>query len=88
MCATARRCGRHSTPPRKAFGTVTILVNNAGVAHAGRAVELAEEEWRRILSTNLDAVFFCAQEAARRMLAAEQRRRHRQYRLGARPQRR
>jgi len=54
----------------QAFGTVTILVNNAGVAHSGRAVELAEDEWRRILSTNLDAVFFCAQEAARRMLAA------------------
>jgi 3-oxoacyl-[acyl-carrier protein] reductase len=54
----------------KAFGTVTILVNNAGVAHSGRAVELPEEEWRRILSTNLDAVFFCAQEAACRMLAA------------------
>ncbi|MGA8953192.1 MAG: SDR family oxidoreductase, partial [Xanthobacteraceae bacterium] len=54
----------------QAFGTVTILVNNAGVVSSGRAVELAEEEWRRILSTNLDAVFFCAQEAARRMLAA------------------
>src|SRR6266702_170576 len=55
----------------KNFGTVTILVNNAGVAHAGRAVELAEEEWRRILTTDLDAVFFCAQEAARRMLTAK-----------------
>ena len=55
----------------KAFGTVTILVNNAGVAHAGRAVELSEDEWRRILSTDLDAVFFWAQEAARRMLAAK-----------------
>jgi 3-oxoacyl-[acyl-carrier protein] reductase len=54
----------------QAFGTVTILVNNAGVAHAHRAVDLPEEEWRRILGTNLDAVFFCAQEAARRMLAA------------------
>src|SRR6516162_588230 len=54
----------------KAFGTVTILVNNAGVAHAARAVELAEEEWRRVLSTDLDAVFFWAQEAARRMIAA------------------
>src|SRR5262249_10027641 len=31
----------------QAFGTVTILVNNAGVAHAHRAVELPEEEWRR-----------------------------------------
>ncbi len=55
----------------KAFGTVTILVNNAGVAHSTRAVELSEEEWRRVLGTNLDAVFFTAQEAARRMLAAE-----------------
>src|SRR5215470_18041328 len=54
----------------KAFGTVTILVNNAGVAHAGRAVELSAEEWRRVVSTDLDAVFFWAQEAARRMLAA------------------
>ncbi len=52
------------------FGTVTILVNNAGVAHAARAVELAEAEWRRVLSTDLDAVFYWSQEAARRMLAA------------------
>src|ERR1700751_289413 len=55
----------------KAFGTVTILVNNAGVAHAARAVDLAEDEWRRVLSIDLDAVFFWAQEAARRMLAAK-----------------
>jgi NAD(P)-dependent dehydrogenase (short-subunit alcohol dehydrogenase family) len=54
----------------QAFGTVTIVVNNAGVAHAHRAVDLPEEEWRRVVGTNLDAVFFWAQEAARRMLAA------------------
>jgi NAD(P)-dependent dehydrogenase (short-subunit alcohol dehydrogenase family) len=53
-----------------AFGTVTVLVNNAGVAHAGRAVEMPDAEWRRVLATNLDAVFFWAQEGARRMLAA------------------
>jgi 3-oxoacyl-[acyl-carrier protein] reductase len=53
-----------------AFGTVTILVNNAGVAHANRAVEMPEPEWRRVLATNLDAVFYGAQEGARRMLAA------------------
>jgi 3-oxoacyl-[acyl-carrier protein] reductase len=54
----------------KAFGTVTILVNNAGVAHSTRAVELSEEEWHRVIRTNLDAVFMWAQEGARRMLAA------------------
>ena len=55
-----------------AFGTVTILVNNAGVAQAAiRATDMSPEEWRRVLATNLDAVFYCAQEGARRMLAAK-----------------
>jgi 3-oxoacyl-[acyl-carrier protein] reductase len=54
-----------------AFGTVTILVNNAGIAHGGRATDMPDDEWRRVLATNLDAVFFWAQEAARRMLAAK-----------------
>lgn len=55
----------------KAFGTVTILVNNAGIAHADRAIELTEDKWRGVLDTNLDAVFFWSQEAARRMIAAK-----------------
>ncbi len=53
----------------KTFGTVTILVNNAGIVQSKRAVEITEEEWRQVLATNLDAVFYWAQEAARRMLA-------------------
>ncbi len=55
----------------KAFGTVTVLVNNAGIAHSGRAIDLEESAWRHVLSTNLDAVFAWAQEGARRMLAAK-----------------
>src|SRR4029077_15276603 len=34
----------------RAFGIVTILVNNAGIAHATRAVDISAEEWRKILS--------------------------------------
>ena len=55
----------------KALGTVTILVNNAGVAHSTRAIDVTEDEWNRVVRTNLDAVFFWAQEGARRMLAAD-----------------
>jgi len=55
----------------KAFGTVTVLVNNAGIAHGGRATDMTPEEWRKVLAVNLDAVFFWAQEGARRMLAAK-----------------
>jgi 3-oxoacyl-[acyl-carrier protein] reductase len=56
-----------------AFGCVSILVNNAGIAHSTRVVDLAQDEWRRVIATNLDAVFFWSQEAARRMLAAGER---------------
>ena len=57
----------------KAFGTVTILINNAGIAQSSRrAIEVTAEEWRKVLSVDLDAVFYNAQEAARRMLAAKQ----------------
>jgi 3-oxoacyl-[acyl-carrier protein] reductase len=56
----------------KAFGTVTILINNAGIAQsARRAIEVTPEEWRKVLGVDLDAVFHNAQEAARRMLAAK-----------------
>ena len=56
-----------------ALGTVTVLVNNAGVAQkALRAIDVSPEEWRRVLSLDMDAVFYWAQEGARRMLAAKQ----------------
>jgi 3-oxoacyl-[acyl-carrier protein] reductase len=55
----------------RAFGPVTILVNNAGVAHSTRAVDLSADEWNRVIRTNLDAVFFWAQEGARRMIEAK-----------------
>ncbi|ARP99888.1 SDR family NAD(P)-dependent oxidoreductase [Pseudorhodoplanes sinuspersici] len=55
---------------QSAFGPVTILLNNAGVAQTARAIDMTEEEWRRVLSIDLDSVFFWAQEGARRMIAA------------------
>jgi 3-oxoacyl-[acyl-carrier protein] reductase len=54
----------------QAFGTVTVLINNAGMVTSARATEVTESDWRRVMDTNLDAVFFASQEAARRMLAA------------------
>jgi 3-oxoacyl-[acyl-carrier protein] reductase len=65
--------GRAFDAAEQAFGTVTVFVNNAGVAHADRAIDMPAAEWRRVLDTNLDAVFYAAQEAAHRMLAAGKR---------------
>jgi NAD(P)-dependent dehydrogenase (short-subunit alcohol dehydrogenase family) len=52
-----------------ALGPVTILVNNAGVPSGAFFTRTSEEEWRSVMSVNLDGVFRVGQEAARRMVA-------------------
>lgn len=53
------------------FGPPAALVNNAGQAGPGkRLVDVSPEEWRGLLAANLDGPFYCATEAARRMIAA------------------
>ena len=46
-----------------------ILINNAGIAHHGAFLELAFEDWERVLRNNLTSAFLCAQGAARIMAA-------------------
>lgn len=54
----------------KAFGTVDAVVANAGIANAGRAAEVTDDDWRRMMATNLDGVFYTAREAAQRLMKA------------------
>ncbi len=55
----------------RAFGTVSLLVNNAGVALGGRFVETSAEEWQRVRQTNVDAIWHLSQLFARRLIAAK-----------------
>jgi 2-deoxy-D-gluconate 3-dehydrogenase len=52
-----------------ALGPVDILVNNAGIIRRADAVAFAEADWRAVVATNLDAVWFLSQVAGQRMLA-------------------
>ena len=52
-----------------ALGPITILVNNAGVPSGAFFTKTSEEEWRSVMSVNLDGVFRVGQEVARRMAA-------------------
>jgi NAD(P)-dependent dehydrogenase (short-subunit alcohol dehydrogenase family) len=54
-----------------AFGTVTILVNNAGIPDAQRAHKMPLELIDAVLDTNVRAVFVLCCEVARRLIAAE-----------------
>lgn len=46
----------------KRAGTVSILVNNAGVTQDGLAVRMPAEHWRKVLDTNLTGGFVCIQK--------------------------
>jgi len=51
-----------------AFGRIDILVNNAGCNVRKPALEVAWEDWNKVLDTNLRGTFFVAQAVARRMI--------------------
>jgi 3-oxoacyl-[acyl-carrier protein] reductase len=50
------------------FGPVLVLVNNAGVRADGLAVQLDDDEWSRVLDTNLSAAFRLTRRAVRGMI--------------------
>lgn len=52
------------------FGTVTLLVNNAGVAAPKTVHKTTEQDWDFVIDTNLKGAWLVAAEAARRMIAA------------------
>lgn len=52
-------------------GTVTVLANNAGIAQRDMALDVSEDHWDQVIGTNLTGVWAVAQEAAKRMVAAE-----------------
>ena len=43
---------------RDTWGTVDVLVNNAGILSNNKAVETSPEEWKKIHSVNLDGAFY------------------------------
>ena len=47
---------------------VDILVNNAGIQFRKPMLELATDDWRRVIETNLTSAFVIGREAARRMV--------------------
>jgi NAD(P)-dependent dehydrogenase (short-subunit alcohol dehydrogenase family) len=51
------------------LGGLSALVNNAGTGASTPFLEQSFDDWRHVLSVDLDGAFVCAQAAARRMVA-------------------
>jgi NAD(P)-dependent dehydrogenase (short-subunit alcohol dehydrogenase family) len=52
------------------LGGVDVFVNNSGTGTSELAVDLSYDDWRKVVSVDLDGAFLCLQRAARRMIAA------------------
>ncbi len=50
------------------LGPVGILVNNAGILVRSSLLDLPEEDWDRLMTTDLKSYFLCAQAVGRRMV--------------------
>lgn len=53
-----------------ALGGLDVLVNNAGTGNMTPILDLELDDWRTVMSVDLDGAFLCGQAAARRMVAA------------------
>jgi len=52
-----------------ALGSVDILVNNAGITLDKPTLEVGDDEWERVLSTNLTSMFRCCRAVGPGMIA-------------------
>lgn len=50
------------------FGRLDVLVNNAGRAGQTPFLDMTEQEWDRVLNTNLRGIFLCCRAAAGQMV--------------------
>ncbi len=66
IAADARRMVEEA---RTGLGGLDTVINNAGIFPRSPFLELAEEEWDRVLAVNLKGTFLVAQAAARHMVA-------------------
>ncbi len=53
------------------WGGLDSVINNAGIAIPGNSLELSEEDWSKVLETNLTGVFRVAQATGRVMQAGQ-----------------
>jgi 3-oxoacyl-[acyl-carrier protein] reductase len=54
----AASCDRAVAEIERAAGAIDILVNNAGVLSNHKSADTTPDEWRRVLSVNLDGAFY------------------------------
>lgn len=66
--SSSQAVGRMFDEIEKFFGRTDVLVNNAGIAQQRLFTDITDEEWKKMLGTNLDGVFYCSREVLKRFM--------------------
>lgn len=53
----------------KKCGGIDVLVNNAGISYVGLLTDMSNEEWEKLLQTNLSSAFYCCRSAIPHMVS-------------------
>lgn len=56
---------------KKSDGKLDILVNNAGITADGLCMRMSDEDWNKVIATNLSGAFYCARAASKMMMRAK-----------------
>lgn len=52
------------------MGNVDVLVNNAGITRDNLMIRMKDEDWDKVISSNLSSVYYCSREALKKMVKA------------------
>ena len=50
------------------FKNIDVLINNAGIAQSKMFIDLTDDDWNKMMQTNLNSVFYCTQEVLENMI--------------------
>ncbi|MDC8758447.1 3-oxoacyl-ACP reductase FabG [Janthinobacterium fluminis] len=67
----AARCGAVVEEVQKTYGSLSVLVNNAGITQDQLAMRMKDEEWDSVIATNLSAVGRLSRAVLRGMMKAK-----------------
>ena len=66
--ADEAECGALIEAAVKEFGGIDVLVNNAGVNRDKTIRRMTGDEWREVINTDLNSIFYCTQAAVPQMI--------------------